>query len=180
MQLLRITHVVALVCAIASTYAADYPLRIMTMNIWNSGAHVKDGLHKVAKHIQLLDPDIVALQELDYGDVTKNLTQWLGPKWTSHVHSFQSYPDTGVITKHKILVDEVGEVWSGVGVPVAINKGFVSVVINLWSMHLDYTSYGPYAANNKQVSTAFKHSADVQLLVHECVADYGRRDCQWG
>ena len=41
---------------------AYLPLRIMTFNIWNSGANVEDGLYKIAKHIRIIDPDIVALQ----------------------------------------------------------------------------------------------------------------------
>lgn len=73
-----------LVSAIVSTHAADYPLRIMTMNIWNSGAHVKDGLHKVAKHIQLLDPDIVALQVLTWVFVTLTATSVGTGLWRRH------------------------------------------------------------------------------------------------
>lgn len=59
---MRLMVIPVLVAHFATTCALDYPLRVMTMNIWNSGAHVKDGLYKVAKHIKLLNPDIVALQ----------------------------------------------------------------------------------------------------------------------
>lgn len=41
---------------------AVVPLRIMTFNIWKSGTEVENGLYKVAKHIRIIDPDIVALQ----------------------------------------------------------------------------------------------------------------------
>ena len=40
----------------------DVPLRILTFNIWLSGTQVENGLCKIAKHINLLQPDIVALQ----------------------------------------------------------------------------------------------------------------------
>jgi hypothetical protein len=40
----------------------NHPLRVMTFNIWVSGANVKDGLKKIAKHIAKVDADIVALQ----------------------------------------------------------------------------------------------------------------------
>ena len=38
------------------------PLRVMTFNIWRSGTQVQNGLYKVAKHVRIVDPDIVALQ----------------------------------------------------------------------------------------------------------------------
>lgn len=41
-------------------------IRVMTFNIWNSGSHVEEGLRKVAKHILLIDPDVVALQVHHY------------------------------------------------------------------------------------------------------------------
>ena len=46
-----------------SLVADDPPsLRVMTFNTWLSGAKVENGLEKIAKHIALLQPDIVALQ----------------------------------------------------------------------------------------------------------------------
>ncbi|KAH7697095.1 Protein F14F9.5, partial [Aphelenchoides avenae] len=74
----------------------------MTFNIWISGANVRDGLYKIAKHIRILDPDIVALQETESGAVATNLTRLLGPKWTSHVHGYHTFPDTAILTKHKV------------------------------------------------------------------------------
>ena len=38
------------------------PLRILTFNTWLFGGSVNDGLYKLAKHIKILQPDIVALQ----------------------------------------------------------------------------------------------------------------------
>ncbi len=37
-------------------------LRVMTFNIWMSGAEVDDGMKKIAAHIKHVNPDIVALQ----------------------------------------------------------------------------------------------------------------------
>ncbi len=37
-------------------------IRVMTFNIWLSGQEVTDGLQKIAKHIKLVDADVVALQ----------------------------------------------------------------------------------------------------------------------
>ena len=38
------------------------PLRVMTFNIWKGGTQVDNGLYKVANHIKIVNPDIVALQ----------------------------------------------------------------------------------------------------------------------
>ncbi|KJH52189.1 hypothetical protein DICVIV_01654 [Dictyocaulus viviparus] len=100
----------------------------MTFNIWLSGASVNDGLRKIAKHIALVNPDIVALQEVENVDVVDNLTALLGHKWKGIYHLYSTTPDVGILTKHEVLY-----------------------FVNFWSVHLDYRSYGPYAANNKLV-----------------------------
>lgn len=40
----------------------DKEFRVMTFNIWLSGLSVQNGVYKIAKHIRLNDPDIVAIQ----------------------------------------------------------------------------------------------------------------------
>ena len=42
--------------------AQQRQLRVMTFNIWVSGANVEKGMEKIAKHILAVDPDIVAIQ----------------------------------------------------------------------------------------------------------------------
>ena len=37
-------------------------IRLMTFNIWQSGANVENGQQKIAKHILMVNPDVVALQ----------------------------------------------------------------------------------------------------------------------
>jgi hypothetical protein len=37
-------------------------LKLMTFNTWLMGKQVDDGLSKIAKHIQIVDPDIVGIQ----------------------------------------------------------------------------------------------------------------------
>lgn len=39
-----------------------FRLRVATVNIWNGGIHSQDGLWKFAKHIYLLNSDIIAFQ----------------------------------------------------------------------------------------------------------------------
>ena len=47
--------------------AQQRQLRVMTFNIWVSGANVEKGMEKIAKHIQAVDPDIVAIQVKNRG-----------------------------------------------------------------------------------------------------------------
>jgi hypothetical protein len=37
-------------------------IKLMTFNTWNLGRNVDNGPAKIAKHIQLVDPDIVGIQ----------------------------------------------------------------------------------------------------------------------
>ncbi|TKR88772.1 hypothetical protein L596_012961 [Steinernema carpocapsae] len=76
-------------------------LRIMTFNIWLSGAEVTDGMKKIARHILANNPDIVALQEIWTTDVIGNLTSLMGDKWTG-ICKNQSYPDAGILSRHKV------------------------------------------------------------------------------
>lgn len=76
-------------------------LRVMSFNIWMSGSQVDDGLKKIAKHIRLVAPDIVALQEVDTPLILRNLTESLGEGWSAHFGS-GVYSDVGILTKHKV------------------------------------------------------------------------------
>lgn len=91
-------------------------LRVMTFNIWLSGERVKNGLQKIADQINAVDPDIVTIQvpsnlivffilfkELQTAEIGKNLTDLLGAsKWKLIHHQFAKYPDTAIVTKHKV------------------------------------------------------------------------------
>ncbi|KAH7700135.1 Protein F14F9.5 [Aphelenchoides avenae] len=151
--------------------ATGIPLRIMSFNIWVSGENVQDGLYKVAKHIRLVDPDIVALQEVMTAEVFTNLTRLLGPQWTGVINTQSGYPDAGIFTKHKLISEEKGQVKKGVGVPVKIRKGSASITINLWSLHLEWSCYGPYAANNKQA----RHASQIMSGEEHCPDEFGSR-----
>ena len=84
-----------------SAVAQKETLRIMSFNVWMSGSQVDNGLYKIAKHIKLVDPDIVALQEVDTPLVLKILTKRLGGTWVAHSGS-GVYSDVGILTKHKV------------------------------------------------------------------------------
>ncbi|KAJ1356964.1 hypothetical protein KIN20_014960 [Parelaphostrongylus tenuis] len=125
-------------------------LRIMTFNIWVSGAFVKDGLQKIARHIAVVNPDIVALQEVESAAVVNNLTSLLGNEWTSIYHRYRDMPDVAIITKHEIQLNSYTNTSRGIGVRILIDSWYF---VNMWSVHLDYLSYGPYAAYNKLVTS---------------------------
>uniref|UniRef100_A0A914X0I3 Endonuclease/exonuclease/phosphatase domain-containing protein n=1 Tax=Plectus sambesii TaxID=2011161 RepID=A0A914X0I3_9BILA len=135
-------------------------IRILTFNIWNSGQNVQDGLLKIAKHIKLVDPDIVALQEVEDKSHFDSIVTSLGAPWKGFYHD-SSYPDTGIITKHEIVDGSQAQAYAAVGAKVKVtlktNDAFSkpnTVIVNFWSLHLDWRSYGPYAACNKLVTDA--------------------------
>ncbi|VDM53823.1 unnamed protein product [Angiostrongylus costaricensis] len=125
-------------------------LRVMTFNLWISGANVNNGLQKIAKHIALINPDIVALQEVVSINALNNLTALLGDEWTSICHQNKDSPDVAIITKHEIHSQSYANTSRGIGVRILVDSWYF---VNVWSVHLDYLSYGPYAAYNKLVTS---------------------------
>ncbi|CAK5122072.1 unnamed protein product [Meloidogyne enterolobii] len=86
---------------------SERPLRVMTFNLWVSGANVKDGLEKIAKHINKVNPDIVALQEVRTLETAEKLIELLEPaKWQYRQHPLVLYPDTAILTKHQFIDDQ--------------------------------------------------------------------------
>ncbi|KAK6054001.1 hypothetical protein COOONC_08494 [Cooperia oncophora] len=129
--------------------AEAHSLRVMTFNIWNSGSHVENGIRKIAKHISLVDPDIVGLQEVQRPDVLPELLQFLGPPWTG-VAGDEFYPDIAILTKHDMIMQSYTKTNRSISIKIQLQSGYV---VSFWSVHLDYKSFGPYAANNKLVTT---------------------------
>uniref|UniRef100_A0A0K0DE11 Endo/exonuclease/phosphatase domain-containing protein n=1 Tax=Angiostrongylus cantonensis TaxID=6313 RepID=A0A0K0DE11_ANGCA len=122
----------------------------MTFNLWISGANVNNGLQKIAKHIALINPDIAALQEVVSIDALNNLTALLGDEWTGICHQSKDSPDVAIITKHEIHSQSYANTSRGIGVRILVDSWYF---VNVWSVHLDYLSYGPYAAYNKLVTS---------------------------
>ncbi|KAF7639103.1 Endo/exonuclease/phosphatase domain-containing protein [Meloidogyne graminicola] len=169
----------------------DRPLRVMTFNIWLSGARVKDGMEKIAKHIAKVDPDIVALQEVKTLETAGKLIELLNSttttKWQYRHHPLALYPDTAILTKHEFIEDDqylhlqfyknitnylfqdeeennknytnISTTFNsittyGMGATIWLKDEDPKKehLINFVCLHLDYRSYGPYAANNKKVN----------------------------
>ncbi|WKY13258.1 hypothetical protein Q1695_004238 [Nippostrongylus brasiliensis] len=134
---------------IAISCASTGRLRVMTFNIWNSGSHVESGLYKVAKHILIVNPDVVALQEVQRRDVLPTLLQFLGQNWTG-LACDDNYPDVAILTRHRLDEETLTTTNRSIGARIEVDTGHF---ISFWSAHLDYKSFGPYAANNKMVTS---------------------------
>lgn len=78
--------------------------------------------------------------------VISNLTKMLGEEWTGISHFNRTPPDVGIITRHEIHLHSYADTSKGIGVRILVDSWYF---INFWSVHLDYLSYGPYAAYNK-------------------------------
>uniref|UniRef100_A0A914DYQ2 Endonuclease/exonuclease/phosphatase domain-containing protein n=1 Tax=Acrobeloides nanus TaxID=290746 RepID=A0A914DYQ2_9BILA len=162
----------------------------MTFNIWLSGGSVEDGQYKIAKHIKIINPDIVALEEVESEEHVKNITAKIGPEWT-YLIGTGSYPDTGIVTRHKFLNSGRAETHrdikltpndqiyfgttktiidsnSAIGTQILLDNG---ITVSFWALHLDYKSYGPYAAYNKLVTKK------EQIMAGE---DNGSKNCRSG
>ena len=72
----------------------------------------------------------------------------LGHPWVA-VDRNHEYPDTAILTRHVVVPNTNLSTSGGVGAKIMLRTGYM---IHFWSLHLDYTSYGPYAANNKLVN----------------------------
>ncbi|CAJ0946631.1 unnamed protein product, partial [Mesorhabditis belari] len=120
----------------------------MSFNIWNCGVNVENGVLKIAKHIALVNPDIVALQEVEFEGCAKNITQYLPAHWTI-VTPEREYPDANIITKHKVIdfvaPSDSASLYAQIEFPTGSR-------LNIWGVHAAYQAYGPYAAYNKMVT----------------------------
>ncbi|PAV81954.1 hypothetical protein WR25_05848 [Diploscapter pachys] len=124
-------------------------LRIMTFNTWNTGRNFEDGLHKLARHIALVNPDAVGLQEIMTPGNFSTLTQMLGPSWTG-IYKDDHYPDSAILTRHKFQTNSTFQTEWCIAAKIELTNSQES--ISMANCHLDYTSYGPYAAYNKMVT----------------------------
>lgn len=71
------------------------------------------------------------------------------------------------------------EVSKGVGIPIVIDTANASVVVNMWSVHLEWTCYGPYAAFLKEVRASYSatQAFGIPVLGVQLDADHGGRGC---
>uniref|UniRef100_A0AC34G2D9 Endonuclease/exonuclease/phosphatase domain-containing protein n=1 Tax=Panagrolaimus sp. ES5 TaxID=591445 RepID=A0AC34G2D9_9BILA len=124
----------------------------MTFNTWLFGGVVNDGLYKLSKHIKLMQPDIVALQEVQTQEGFQELLDKLGPGWNGVTSPSKPNANVGIVTIHQIDNSTTTVAASNTAIGVNIHIKDTHEIVSFWCLHLAYLSYGPYAANNKQVT----------------------------
>ncbi|ULR49291.1 HAD-IA family hydrolase [Streptomyces deccanensis] len=144
--------------------APDGPvLRVMTWNLWHGGTKVRDHRAKQLKVITETGVDVVGLQET-CGTAAQELAEALG--W----HHHRAGDNLGIISRHPIterLGDPDVGFYGATGVRIRTDSG---TEVDVWSVHLDYTPYGPYEA-------AFDGLPAAELIAHEEVRLTQLRDC---
>lgn len=123
----------------------DCPINIMTMNTWNSGQNVNDGINKIINAITMSSADIVGFQEIS--DQVKIVSERLG--WHYYKNIISRYP----------IVEEFET--TGAGARVRLPSGQEVLVV---STHLDASKYGPYEAlfERKSVSTLIQQENTIR------------------
>ncbi|MFF1723474.1 HAD-IA family hydrolase [Streptomyces sviceus] len=115
-----------------------YRLRVMTWNLWFGGTKVHDHRAKQLKVIAESDVDVVGLQET-YGSAAEELAEALG--W----HHHRAGTNLGIISRFPItavLGDPDVGFYGAAGARIAVGEREIDV----WTAHLDYEQYGPYAS----------------------------------
>lgn len=116
--------------------AAPRSLKVMSLNTWHGGAKVPDGVDKITQQIKASGADVVALQESS-SPVAKEIAGKLG--WKYHT---ASGTDVDVVSRKPI--EETDSLSKGPSGAEAIAARIEGVWV--YSIHLDYTKYGPYNA----------------------------------
>ncbi|WSP77402.1 HAD-IA family hydrolase [Streptomyces sp. NBC_01236] len=130
---------------------APRELRVMSWNLWYGGTKVDDHREKQLKVIAETGADVVGLQET-YGNSARELAEALG--W----HHHRAGENLGVISRYPItarLGDPDVGFYGGTGARIRVDGGQEGgQEVDVWSVHLDYTPYGPYEARFDGVPAA--------------------------
>ncbi|KAF3930980.1 hypothetical protein ABW20_dc0100051 [Dactylellina cionopaga] len=109
-------------------------LRVMTFNLWIGGTQVIDAHSKQIRFIADTNVDIIGMQDTGGGH-PKRLADALGWYYWQPERG-----NIGTISRYPI-VKEYGTVGTSGGVRVSLGD---TSEVNFWSMHLEWTPYGPY------------------------------------
>ncbi|WKY13260.1 hypothetical protein Q1695_004239 [Nippostrongylus brasiliensis] len=115
----------------------------MTFNTWNAGRNVNDGLRKVAKHIDAVAPDLVALQDMDSKASLKTLLSHLEHRYMGVTTKAGS--PVAILTKYKYDPHLIAETKNGIGVRIDVDSW---MYIHFWSVQLPFDNYGPHLLFN--------------------------------
>ncbi len=136
--------VFTLFLAVPALKAQD-TLRFLSMNIWQEGTSVPNGLQKIRDVIIAVDPDVVVFAEVrNYNseDWTTKIVNALADEGHSYYGKFYG-GDVSVISKFPILSGHV-VISTGPGSVVAYRLHTKSTDIVVAAAHLDYTYYACY------------------------------------
>uniref|UniRef100_A0A914W4Q6 Endonuclease/exonuclease/phosphatase domain-containing protein n=1 Tax=Plectus sambesii TaxID=2011161 RepID=A0A914W4Q6_9BILA len=135
-------------------------LRVASFNVWRSGSSVHDGLNKIVRHIQWMNADIVALQEIMSSSDLLHITESLGPPWQSVGRIDPDYIDSAIISRFPIDYLSAMQTPYAVGATIQIDRG---LNITFYSVHLTWHYYGPYLAcdPNARASQAELNEAEM-------------------
>ncbi|MEV7888221.1 HAD-IA family hydrolase [Streptomyces sp. NPDC088357] len=139
-----------------------YRLRVMTWNLWYGGTKVHDHRAKQLKVIAETEVDVVGLQET-YGTAAQELAEALG--WYHH----RAGVNLGIISRHPIT-DTFGDpevgFYGAAGVRVRVAEGAEA---DVWTVHLDYESYGPYVPSAAHEEVRLAQLTDALGRIDETV-----------
>ncbi|WP_433544272.1 endonuclease/exonuclease/phosphatase family protein (plasmid) [Streptomyces sp. CA-294286] len=133
-------------------------LKVMSFNTWHGGNRVSNGIAKIADAITRAGADVVALQEHD-GDSARRIADRLG--W----YTTATGTHVDIVSRHPF--EKTDRTSTGNGVIAAKIKGFW-----VYSVHFDYTKYGPYNAcwDNDSYATIYADEASRSKQAKEVVS----------
>ncbi|HEV7732716.1 MAG TPA: endonuclease/exonuclease/phosphatase family protein [Candidatus Binatia bacterium] len=122
-----------------ATSATATPIRCMSFNTWHAGTQVVGGTQAVVDAVAAANADVVGFQESE-GRIAREVAAALG--W----YALQGPASVAIASRFPITeVFAMARDASALGVRLRIAESPARDVI-VWSVHLGYTSYGPYAA----------------------------------
>jgi endonuclease/exonuclease/phosphatase family metal-dependent hydrolase len=145
--------------AAANMVGVSNVLRVLSFNTWKKGRHVHNGFDKIVNHIRAVNPDIVGLQELDVGSMNEIL-HGLGDGWFGMQNDHGKFP-AGIVTRHHMDMHSKVILSSdrGIGCDITVQIDEITMVIHVWSVHIDSSHYGPYYAHNSKFESSWEEMA---------------------
>uniref|UniRef100_A0AC34GER5 Uncharacterized protein n=1 Tax=Panagrolaimus sp. ES5 TaxID=591445 RepID=A0AC34GER5_9BILA len=91
------------------------------------------------------------LMEVQTKEAFEKLLEILGPDWSGRTSPSTTNSNVAIATIHKIESKNItAATKTGFGLNIHLKES--NEIISFWCLHLDWQSYGPYAANIKLVT----------------------------
>lgn len=127
---------------------------VMTLNAYQGGANVNDGIGKLTKHIAAVNPHVVALQETPV-DVADEICNRLNSRGADNTFWRRCQYSVGlalIITRLPITANyPAAERLKNCGCRLQL-RPVPPTYVDVWSVHLQWRNYGPYTACDPSVS----------------------------